>query len=303
MKTKLKVKSLSILSAVSVGAFIVATAGVNAWSEPLDCDLLTKEIEQKLIAKGVANYELSLIEKDESSNGKKVVGTCAGGTKKVLYVKTMGVSAAQEAAADYAMQSTAELIDSLRVQRNMNLYYNYSDMPNNVIALMQHQDNLPELIAALKRSDGDALVRFNLTLILNKKLTNGSVDEAGLGAINATLAEQLNDESAWVRTEAVWGLRFAPDAKYEAAVGALVDDSDQNVSMEARDTLQVIRRHETLFATRKDIAIDPWTRTQEVWGLTFSPDFEYEIRVRPESAQAGAGTQARATITEIRYKN
>jgi Protein of unknown function (DUF1161) len=303
MKTKLNVKSLSTLSAVSIGAFVAATADVSAWSEPLDCDLLTKEIEQKLIAKGVANYELSVVEKEESSNGKKVVGTCAAGTKKVLYVKTMGVSVAQEAAADYATHSTAEIIDSLYVQRNMNLYYNYSDMPGNVIALMQYQDNLEELIAALKRGDHEALVRFNLTLILNKKLSNGSVNETGRSAINAALAEQLNDESAWVRTEAVWGLRFIPDAKYEAAVEKLVDDSDQNVSMEARDTLQLIRRHEALFPTKKDIAIDPWTRTQEVWGLTFSPEFDYEIRVRPESAQAGAGTQARATITEIRYKN
>lgn len=303
MKTKLNIKPLSKLSAVFIGAFITVTAGVNAWSEPLDCSVLTKEIERKLIAKGVANYELSIVEKHELNNGNKIVGTCADGAKKVLYVKTMGVSAAQESAADYANHSTAELIDSLRVQRNMSLYYNYSDMPGNVIALMQHQDNLGELIAALKRHDDDALVRFNLTLILNKKLTNGSVNKADHSAINATLVKQLDDESAWVRTEAVWGLRFAPDVKYEAAVEALVDDTDQNVSMEARDTLQVIRRHEALFPTKKDIAIDPWTRTHEVWGLTFSPEFEYEIHVRPEGAQADKDAQARATITEIRYKN
>lgn len=292
MKANLKVKSLSIVSVASVSAFIAAAvlpiASVNAWSEPLDCGVLTKVIEQKLIAKGVANYELSIVEKDELNGGKKVVGTCAGGTKKVLYVKTTGVSAAQEAAADYATQSTADLIDSLHVQRNVNLYYNYSDMPGNVTALMQHQDNLAELIDTLKYGDDDALVRFNLTLILNKKLSNGSVNEAGRSAINATLAEQLNDESAWVRTEAVWGLRFAPDAKYEAAVEALVDDTDLNVSLEARDTLNTIRRHMEIFAKKRDIAIDLWTRTQEVWGLTFSPEFEYEIRVHPEGAQADA---------------
>jgi Protein of unknown function (DUF1161) len=336
----MKTKSLSTLSAISISTFIAAAvlpmASVNAWSEPLDCDVLTNEIERKLMAKGVANYELSVAAKEDAEHGKKIVGTCAGGTKKVLYAKTNAVSVAQETAEgarsaareaarealvistsmhtrnaavdeettfDYAGQSTAELIDSLHVRRNMNLYYNYADMPGNVSALMQRPDNVMELIAALTRGDDDALVRFNLAMILNKKLSVGSLSEADRSAINAALAEQLDDESAWVRTEAVWGLRFAPDAKYKAAVEALVDDVDQYVSLEARATLQSIRYHEKTLAKKKEITIDPWTRTYEVWGLTFSSDFEYEISVRPDVAQANTGSQARATITEIRYKN
>ena len=60
---------------------------------------------------------------------------------------------------------------------------------------------------------------------------------------------------------------------------------------------RVIRHHKEALAKNQNDAKDPWTRTQEVWGLTFSPELKFEIRVRPES------THARATITEIRYKN
>lgn len=183
MKTQLKLKPLSILSAASVSAFFAAAVlpltSFSTWSEPLDCNVLTEAIEKKLIAKGVANYEFSIVEKDELSDGKKVVGTCAGGKMKVLYSK-------------------------------------------------KKESMAPKVV----------------------------VQESG--------------------------------AEPRKTVVKTADSSG--------GTHQFV-------GTKKDLAFDPWTRTKEVWGLTFSPVFEYEIRVRPEGAQVDVGTQVSTTITEIRYKN
>jgi outer membrane lipoprotein-sorting protein len=48
------------------------------------CEDLKSEIAQKLDAKGVKSYTLEIVAKDKDAEGK-VVGTCEGGTKKILY--------------------------------------------------------------------------------------------------------------------------------------------------------------------------------------------------------------------------
>lgn len=48
------------------------------------CEELKGEIEAKLKAKGVTAYTLEIVGKDEQKEGR-VVGTCDGGTKKIVY--------------------------------------------------------------------------------------------------------------------------------------------------------------------------------------------------------------------------
>ena len=48
------------------------------------CDDLKSEIAAKLDAKGVKSYTLDIVPKDQDAEGK-VVGTCDGGTKKIVY--------------------------------------------------------------------------------------------------------------------------------------------------------------------------------------------------------------------------
>lgn len=50
------------------------------------CDELKAEIEKKLEAKGVQNYTLDIVDKDAEAEGK-VVGTCGGQTKKIVYTR------------------------------------------------------------------------------------------------------------------------------------------------------------------------------------------------------------------------
>ena len=48
------------------------------------CDELKSEIAAKIEANGVKNYTLEVVPMNAAANGK-VVGTCDGGTKKIVY--------------------------------------------------------------------------------------------------------------------------------------------------------------------------------------------------------------------------
>ena len=48
------------------------------------CEELKAEIDAKLQAKGVKSYSLEIVPNENVKDGK-VVGTCDGGTKKIIY--------------------------------------------------------------------------------------------------------------------------------------------------------------------------------------------------------------------------
>ena len=50
------------------------------------CEELKDEIDKKLQAKGSKSYTLEIVDKDKQAEGQ-VVGTCDGGSKKILYRK------------------------------------------------------------------------------------------------------------------------------------------------------------------------------------------------------------------------
>ena len=49
-----------------------------------DCEELKSEIDAKIKANGVQAYTLEIMPKDQQADGK-VVGSCDGGTKKIVY--------------------------------------------------------------------------------------------------------------------------------------------------------------------------------------------------------------------------
>ena len=53
----------------------------------MPCEDLKSEIATKLDAKGVKSYSLEIVPKDQDAEGK-VVGSCEGGTKKIVYRRT-----------------------------------------------------------------------------------------------------------------------------------------------------------------------------------------------------------------------
>jgi hypothetical protein len=50
------------------------------------CEELKTEIAAKLDAKGVKNYTLTVVGNEEVKD-QKVVGSCEGGTKKIVYTR------------------------------------------------------------------------------------------------------------------------------------------------------------------------------------------------------------------------
>lgn len=70
-------KRLSLLIALTV-----AMPAVFAQVKP--CEELKGEIAAKIEANGVKNYTLEIVDNDQVGD-RKVVGSCEGGTKKIVY--------------------------------------------------------------------------------------------------------------------------------------------------------------------------------------------------------------------------
>lgn len=62
---------------------LMALAG-TALAAGKPCEELKSEIAAKLDAKGVSGYSLEIVDKGAATDGK-VVGSCEGGTKEIVY--------------------------------------------------------------------------------------------------------------------------------------------------------------------------------------------------------------------------
>lgn len=62
---------------------LLSLAG-TAMAAGKDCGELKSEIEAKVQANGVSGYTLEIVDKGSATNGK-VVGSCEGGTKEIVY--------------------------------------------------------------------------------------------------------------------------------------------------------------------------------------------------------------------------
>ncbi len=70
------------LSLVIALAFVLP----SAWAQLKPCDELKAEIAAKIDANGVKNYTLEIVPTDQVGE-RKVVGSCEGGAKKIVYVR------------------------------------------------------------------------------------------------------------------------------------------------------------------------------------------------------------------------
>ena len=64
-------------------ALLLCTASSAAFAAK-NCEELKAEIDARIKAQGVAVYRLDIVPADAPENGK-VVGTCEGGQKKIIY--------------------------------------------------------------------------------------------------------------------------------------------------------------------------------------------------------------------------
>ena len=70
----------------------VSVGGFAQTGKP--CEELKSEIAKKVEANGVKTYSLEVVSKEDAADGK-VVGTCEGGTKKIVYRKATSSEQAQ----------------------------------------------------------------------------------------------------------------------------------------------------------------------------------------------------------------
>jgi Protein of unknown function (DUF1161) len=69
-----------------IAALVVLGVSGTAWaqSQRKDCGELKGEIEAKIKKNGVDKFSLDVVDIDAQAEGKQV-GTCDGGTKKIVY--------------------------------------------------------------------------------------------------------------------------------------------------------------------------------------------------------------------------
>ncbi|WP_371858151.1 DUF1161 domain-containing protein [Pseudomonas jinjuensis] len=72
------------MAVLAVAAALLAMP-VSAATKP--CEELKAEIEAKIQAAGVTSYTLEIVPNAEVTDPNMVVGSCDGGTKKIIYQK------------------------------------------------------------------------------------------------------------------------------------------------------------------------------------------------------------------------
>ena len=77
---------ISRFLAISAYILVLIFAPVHVSGAKLDCEVLKSRIEGELQAKGVQSYRLTIVSSGAESNGKSV-GTCNGGTQKIIYTR------------------------------------------------------------------------------------------------------------------------------------------------------------------------------------------------------------------------
>lgn len=68
-------------------AVICSALATSALAAPKPCEELKAEIEAKIQANNVSSYTLEIVSNDEVHDQNMVVGTCDGGSKKIIYQK------------------------------------------------------------------------------------------------------------------------------------------------------------------------------------------------------------------------
>jgi len=76
---------MRVVASVALLLFASALAGAEG---PKPCEELKSEIAKKLDASGAKSYTLEIVAKDKDADGK-VVGSCGGGTMKIVYLKAL----------------------------------------------------------------------------------------------------------------------------------------------------------------------------------------------------------------------
>ena len=73
------------ITAIALLFLLFLTGGSPAFGQKKTCEELKMEIAKKIEANGVKNYKLTIVDAKDVKAGDKVVGSCDGGAKRIIY--------------------------------------------------------------------------------------------------------------------------------------------------------------------------------------------------------------------------
>ena len=103
MLVRIRLRRSAMKKLATLVIVVLMTCAYATASKP--CEELRGEIAKKLDDKGVKGYTLEIVPKDQDA--EKVVGTCEGGSKKIVYNRE-GASASAEKPAAKAEKPAAK---------------------------------------------------------------------------------------------------------------------------------------------------------------------------------------------------
>jgi hypothetical protein len=188
----------------------------------------------------------------------------------IFFISSVLAGCASLQSSNPELNTTEELIESLRHERIEQLYYeNYT---TNVKELMVRPNIVSDLISAYDRG-GDDLYRFNVIVILNHR---SALSESEKEDIVKCLARAVNDSSPWTRTEAVWGLGILGVAQMVPKIIPLLDDPDPIVVNEAILSLAKLTGIQDLPISNRDMSDE-----ERMEAIKFWKDWWIEVRPNP----------------------
>jgi hypothetical protein len=114
-----------------------------------------------------------------------------------------------------------ELAD-LKTERQEKLYYQRANLPKVVQELIEKPLAVRELRACFDAT-ADEKIRFNLLLIIDKKIREGKLIDGERDQAVAMLVDVVRDGNPWIQTEGVYAIGNAEGAAGNAAIITLLD--------------------------------------------------------------------------------
>ncbi|MDY4295580.1 MULTISPECIES: DUF1161 domain-containing protein [unclassified Xanthomonas] len=71
----------------AIALLLLAFASSSAFAASRSCEELKAELTARLDARGVKDYTLEILDNADIKADRKVIGSCAAGSKKIVYSK------------------------------------------------------------------------------------------------------------------------------------------------------------------------------------------------------------------------
>lgn len=168
--------------------FVVVLSGSAFAAGIKPCEELKAEIDAKLQAKGVVDYALEIVPADQVSD-QKVVGSCDGGTQKIIYLtgvqRTTATATTKATTYDLAMRACQDALSDISYVLSSN------DMATGLIvgrSTLEGIKSFTKMNITVERADAGVSVRVSFIPTAGTT-SDGSEVAAYLKALKARIPD------------------------------------------------------------------------------------------------------------------